>query len=224
MELKVLFLDIDNTLLDFNAAAEESMKHCFRMFELEYQPEMFSVFQEENNKIWRKIEKRELKVADLRTVRWQTILKKLGLEADGAAMEDEFKKSLHESAVPVDGAMEILPYLYGKYRLCAASNGPYEQQINRLQKADMLKYFEHCFVSERMGVEKPARGFFEKCFAVLPEISPEETMMIGDSLTADIAGGRQMGMKSCWYDREQTGHLQEADFTIQNLKLLKEIL
>ena len=100
MELKVLFLDIDNTLLDFNAAAEESMKHCFRMFELEYQPEMFSVFQEENNKIWRKIEKRELKVADLRTVRWQTILKKLGLEADGAAMEDEFKKSLHESAVP----------------------------------------------------------------------------------------------------------------------------
>lgn len=66
MELKVLFLDIDNTLLDFNAAAEESMKHCFRMFELEYQPEMFSVFQEENNKIWRKIEKRELKVADLR--------------------------------------------------------------------------------------------------------------------------------------------------------------
>lgn len=33
MELKVLFLDIDNTLLDFNAAAEESMKHCFRMFE-----------------------------------------------------------------------------------------------------------------------------------------------------------------------------------------------
>ena len=49
-------------------------------------------------------------------------------------------------------------------------------------------------------------------------------MMIGDSLTADIAGGRQMGMKTCWYDREQTGHLQEADFTIQNLKLLKEIL
>ena len=224
MELKVLFLDIDNTLLDFNAAAEESMKHCFRMFELEYQPEMFFVFQEENNKIWRKIEKRELKVADLRTIRWQTILKKLGVEANGAVMEDEFKKSLHESAVPVDGAMEILPYLCGKYRLCAASNGPYEQQINRLQKADMLKYFEHCFVSERMGVEKPSRTFFERCFEKLLDVRPEETMMIGDSLTADIAGGRQMGMKTCWYDREQTGRLREADFTIQNLQMLKEIL
>ena len=224
MDLKVLFLDIDNTLLDFNAAAEQSMEHCFQKFGLRYEPGMFPVFQEENDKIWRKIEKRELSVADLRTIRWQTILRRLGLKADGAAMEDEFKKALHESAVPVEGAMEILPYLYEKYRLCAASNGPYGQQINRLQKADMLKYFAHCFVSEQMGVEKPSRTFFERCFEKLPGVRPEETMMIGDSLSADIAGGRQMGMKTCWYDREQTGHLQEADFTIQNLQMLKEIL
>ena len=52
----------------------------------------------------------------------------------------------------------------------------------------MLKYFTHCFVSERMGMEKPAREFFEGCFAALPGILPEETMIIGDSLTADIAG------------------------------------
>ena len=116
MDLKVLFLDIDNTLLDFDAAAEQSMKHCFQMFGLRYEPGMFPVFQEENDRIWRKIEKRELSVADLRTIRWQTILKRLGLKADGAAMEDEFKKALHESAVPVDGAMEILPYLYEKYQ------------------------------------------------------------------------------------------------------------
>lgn len=98
MKLQVLFLDIDNTLLDFDAGAEQSMKHCFQMFGLEYQPEMFSVFNEENHKLWRKIERRELNVADLRTVRWQTVLRRLDLEADGAAMEDEFKRCLHTSA------------------------------------------------------------------------------------------------------------------------------
>ena len=224
MELKVLFLDIDNTLLDFDAAAEQSMEHCFQVFGLDYRPEMFLIFNEENGKLWRRIEKRELAVADLRTVRWQTILARLGLEADGAAMEDEFKKALHESAVPVEGAMEILPYLYEKYRLCAASNGPYGQQINRLQKADMLKYFTHCFVSEQMGVEKPSRTFYERCFEKLPGVKPEETMMIGDSLTADIAGGKCMGMKTCWYDREKTGCSDKADVTIQNMRMLKEIL
>ena len=224
MALKVLFLDIDNTLLDFDAASEQSMKHCFQVSGLTYRPEMLPVFREENNKIWRKIEKGELSVADLRNVRWQTILARLGLTADGKAMEDEFKKNLHNSAVPVDGALEILPYLSEKYRLCAASNGPYEQQLNRLAKADMRKYFEHCFVSEKMGVEKPAREFFEGCFQALPGVCPEETMIIGDSLTADIAGGKKMGMKTCWYDREHTGRTGEADLTIDSLRMLKEYL
>lgn len=224
MDVKVLFLDIDNTLLDFHAAAEESMAHCFQLFGLQYCPEMFPVFQTENDKIWRRIEKGELTIADLRNVRWQAILGKLGLEADGAAMEDEFKKGLHTSAVPVEGAEEILPYLHGKYRLCAASNGPYEQQIHRLQKAHLLSYFEHCFVSEKMGAEKPSRQFFQRCFDVLPGIHPEETMIIGDSLSADIAGGLEMGMKTCWYDKEKTGKTVSADFVIQDLNELRTIL
>lgn len=145
LKLQVLFLDIDNTLLDFDAGAEQSMKHCFQMFGLEYQPEMFSVFNEENHKLWRKIERRELNVADLRTVRWQTVLKRLDLEADGAAMEDEFKRCLHTSAVPVEGAVEILPYLHERYCLCAASNGPYEQQINRLEKSGYAEIFYTLF-------------------------------------------------------------------------------
>ena len=58
----------------------------------------------------------------------------------------------------------------------------------------------------------------------LPGILPEETMIIGDSLTADIAGGRKMGMRTCWYDREKTGRSDEADVTIQNLCILKKIL
>lgn len=83
---------------------------------------------------------------DLFYVRWQAILGHLGLEADGVEMEKEFRVLLNLSAVPVEGAEEILTYLkQQKYCLCAASNGPYDQQINRLKKADMLKYFAHCF-------------------------------------------------------------------------------
>lgn len=51
-KIKVLFLDIDNTLLDFDAGAAWGMEQCFRKAGLEYRSEMFSVFTEENNKIW----------------------------------------------------------------------------------------------------------------------------------------------------------------------------
>ena len=136
--IRAVFMDIDNTLLDFDAAAQEGMAHCFEDAGLIYKPEMFSVFKEENDRIWKKIEQGILTMDDLPYVRWQAILKKLGLEADGVAMEMLFRKCLFYSAVPMEGAKEILDHLQGKYILCTASNGPYEQQICRLKKADRL--------------------------------------------------------------------------------------
>ena len=73
-KIKVLFLDIDNTLLDFDAGAAWGMEQCFRKAGLEYRSEMFPVFTEENNKIWQRIECRELTMDDLFYVRWQAIL------------------------------------------------------------------------------------------------------------------------------------------------------
>ena len=116
--IKVLFWDIDNTLLDFDAGAEDSMKQAFADLGLEFKPEMFNVFQEENHIIWDKIEKGELSREDLPYVRWQIILKRLGLKADGVAMEHVFRSYLHNSAVPVSGALETLEALAGKYIFC----------------------------------------------------------------------------------------------------------
>ena len=217
-KIRVLFLDIDNTLLDFDAGAAWGMEQCFRKAGLEYRSEMFSVFTEENNKIWQRIERRELTMDDLFHVRWQAILAHLGLEADGVEMEKEFRRLLHLTAIPVEGAEELLEYLYKKdYCLCAASNGPYEQQINRLKSADMLKYFDYCFVSEKMRL--------------LPGVQPEECMMIGDSLTADIAGGKLYGMSTCWYvpsvekyNEEKSKSGKPAEYIIHELRELKNIL
>ncbi len=141
--IKSPFWDIDNTLLDFDAGAEDSMKQAFSDLGLEFKPEMFDVFQKENHIIWDKIEKGELSREDLPYVRWQIILKRLGLKADGVAMEHVFRSYLHNSAVPVSGALETLEALAGKYIFCAASNGPYEQQLNRLERGGMRKYFLH---------------------------------------------------------------------------------
>ena len=159
-------------------------------------------------------------------MRWQTILTRLGLEADGAAMEDAFRVRLHESAVPVAGALDVLTRLHGKYRLCAASNGPYAQQVNRLRRAGMLDAFERLFISGQLGAEKPSRVFFDRCLAQLPGVRPEQCLMIGDSLTADIAGGRAAGMHTCWFDPADRGAAMppQADWRITRLEALLDIL
>lgn len=228
MNIKVIFMDIDNTILDFDAGAAAGMQECFRRAGLIFKPDMLGVFREENNKVWRKIEKGELSIDDLYYVRWQAILGRLGLEADGVQMEKDFRVCLYNSAVPVPGAKEILTYLTPKYCLCAASNGPYDQQINRLQKAGMLQYFEHCFVSEKIGADKPGREFFDGCLRELPGILPQECMMIGDSMTADIAGGVTYGLRTCWFDHHRTGLEPDTDIKpdhiITDLSQIREIL
>ena len=100
-KIKVLFLDIDNTLLDFDAGAAWAMNLCFKKAGLKYRPEMFAVFKEENNKIWRRIELGELTMDDLFYVRWQTVLRHLGLTADGVEMEKEFRRLLHLSLIHI---------------------------------------------------------------------------------------------------------------------------
>lgn len=232
--MKAYFLDIDNTLLDFDEYVKCAMKDGFQRFEIvEYEPWMYETFIRENNKLWRQIEEATLTFEELKKIRWNIVFRELGLSFDGPTFEEYFRAYLHESAIPVPGAYELLEFLQGKGIICAASNGPYDQQIHRLELADMRKYFDYCFVSEKIGVSKPAKEFFERGFAIMNEgrekaIRPEECLMIGDSLTSDIAGGIAAGMKTCFYERKPGSHVFAEgvgpDYVITDLKEIKNIV
>lgn len=204
--IKAILLDIDNTLLSFDEYVKDAMRTGFKEFNLcEYDEGMFSVFTEINNKLWHSLEKGEIDLEGLKKVRWNMIFESLGISYDGVLFEKYFRARLFESAIPVDGAMELLSYLHGKYILCAASNGPYNQQVNRLKICGMLPYFEHLFISEEIGHSKPSEKFFDACLNRLnasseDRIKPDEIMMIGDSLSSDMAGGIQFGTHTCLYN------------------------
>ena len=216
MTIKAVFIDIDDTLLDFAEYVKHTMKTGFEDFGLiPYEPYMFEVFTQENGKLWRRIEDATLTFARLQEIRWNTIFEKLGITADGPAFEKYFRAALHESAIPVDGAMETLKKLKEKYILCAASNGPYNQQMHRLELAGMVDLFDYIFISEDIGCSKPAKEFFDIAFSRINEsrpdaISPEECLIIGDSMTSDMAGGINCGMKTCFFTKNKEKHF-DAD-------------
>jgi len=233
--IKVIFIDIDNTLLDFDAYVEESLRSGFEKFGLrKYEDWMYETFEKVNGGLWLQIEDGSLTFKELQKVRFNKVFEAIGgIDFDGVVFEKYFRECLNESAIPVDGAMEMLEYLSGKYILCTASNGPYNQQVHRLELAGMLDYFRHHFISEKIGVSKPAREFFDTALAELnaeqqargnAEILPSEIMIIGDSLTSDMAGGIGSGLKTCWFDRAGKGDTKDRtiDFTINMLNQIKE--
>ncbi len=208
--MKAILIDIDGTLLDFDAYVKESMREGFAKFGIaDYKEEMYDTFLRINKGLWAQIEQGKLTLDGLRKVRWNMIFSALGLSYDGNVFERYFADRLFESAVPIEGAREALAYLAPRYTLCVASNGPYRQQITRLEKAGMLPYFSHIFVSEKIGASKPSDVFFSHCLSVLAEekgsVCPSEVWMIGDSLSSDMAGAAQAGIKTCFFDRQKSG-------------------
>ena len=205
--MQMIFIDIDNTLLDFDAYIRQTMREGFVHFGLKpYEPYMEAVFHRENGKLWRQIEQGTLTFAELEAIRWDRVFTALDIAFDGQVFEKYFRAALYDSAIPVDGAMELLEALHGKYPLAVASNGPYDQQLHRLEIGGMKPYFDYFFISEHAGAAKPAPAFFDYAFRELNEnrsvpILPQETLIIGDSLSSDIAGGLQYGMKTCYYRR-----------------------
>ena len=230
--IKVVFLDIDNTLLSFSGYVKSSMRDGFAKFGLgEYNDGMFDTFERINNGLWKQLERGELTFETLQQIRWNRIFEALNIDFDGVVFEKFFRENLFSNAVPEEGATELLEYLAEKYVLCAASNGPYEQQINRLRVADMHRFFRHFFISSAVGAQKPSREFFDHCFKCLhgdgmTDLRPEESIIIGDSVTSDMAGGHSYGMHTCLYLRGQDKNeeLPSAEYRVKELLDIKRIL
>lgn len=231
--IKVALIDIDNTLLSFSGYVKEAMRDGFSFFGLKpYTEDMFPIFERVNNSLWRQIEQGTLTFEELIRCRWNRIFKELEIDFDGREFEKYFRKELFYSAVPEDGAVDLLEYLSPKYTLCVASNGPYEQQINRLKIGKMHDYFTHFFVSSQIGAQKPSRQFFDHCFSVLretdfPGLLPEEVIIIGDSISSDISGGLEYGMRTCLYQKGDRGPSpvpSGADYVVCSLAEIKNIL
>ena len=228
--MPVIFIDIDNTLLDFDAYIRQTMAEGFAHFGLRpYEPYMEEVFHRENGKLWHQIEAGTLTFRELEQIRWNNVFRALQIDFDGPVFEKYFRAALYDSAIPVDGAMELLRALHGDYTLAVASNGPYEQQLHRLELAGMKPYFDWFFVSEKLGVSKPAAAFFDGAFAELNKgretpVRPADCVIIGDSLTSDMAGGRGYGMRTCYFRRPGAAESADVDWQVTDLRQIPELL
>lgn len=226
--IKAILFDIDNTLLSFDEYVKSAMKSGFEEFGLcKYEDYMFGEFTKTNSELWHSLEKGELSFEELKKIRWNLIFEKMGISADGVAFEKYFRGYLFDSAILIENAQAVLHNLFGKYILCVASNGPFAQQKHRLKISGLLQYFSHLFISEEIGFSKPSKSFFDVCLQRLnsnsdSKIQPEEIMIVGDSLTSDMAGGIQSGLKTCFYNPDSKPIPQEMKIN-HNIKSLLEL-
>lgn len=218
--IKAVLLDVDDTILDFSLCSKEDIKLCLSQHGIPYSDHLFETFERHNSKYWQDIEAGRLTVEELRKIRWTGIFRELGIEADGQKFELDFISHLKDFAIPMEGARELMQYLSTRYRIYIVSNATHEQQRRRLGDAGLEEYIDDMFTSLDIGFVKPTKEYFDVCFSKIdPPCKPSETIIIGDSLTADIRGAIDYGIHTCWFNRHGTPQPADMhiDFTITAL-------
>ena len=226
MNIRAVLIDIDNTILDFNKSAIAAINQCAKKHGINLPDNYARIFFEVNDKLWGLLEQSVIVKQDIYDRRWNMIFSELQIDADGHAFEEDFRKEMRTTAITVDGADEILSYLSEKYPVYTASNASRLQQEARLEKTGLSKYLSGMFTSEEIGFQKPAKEFFHACYEALYPIKPEEIIMIGDSVNADIIGAKNFGFRSLWFNfrNEEYTDYNFTDFKVDHLREIKDIL
>ena len=215
MAYDVIFMDIDNTLLDFDAGTRDSLAGLLARFGLALTAEREARFHVINNRLWTAYEHGEIPKSAIFGTRFAKFLGELGVEMDPLEANEVFARGLRQSAVLMPLCLELLDALKGRFRLFAVTNGVVSTQTPRLEKAGFLPYFEQIFVSEAMGCKKPEKEFFDKCFDAIGPVDRSQCIILGDSLTSDMQGGRNAGIATCYLGKN-TGD-PRCDYVISDL-------
>lgn len=200
--IKIILWDIDGTLLDFHAAEREAIKTLFVRFDLgECTDEMIQQYSKINRSYWERLERGELTKPQVLVGRFEDFFATVGIDKNIAPeFNKAYQLSLGDTIVFCDDSYNIVQSLKGKVKQYAVSNGTVVAQTKKLRLSGLGELFDGIYLSEDLGVEKPNVEFFNKVFDDIGQIDKSEVIIVGDSLTSDICGGNNAGIRTCWYN------------------------
>lgn len=224
--IRTVLVDIDNTILDFTKGERKAIALTFAELGLRFAPRYAQWYHDLNVALWARYDKGELPIETVLKSRFEQLFKMLGWSVNTPAdMDSIYEKHLCAQHDYVHGAKGFLERLRSKYKVYAVSNGREEVQVRRLKESGLDKLIDGCFTSQRVGYHKPQVEFFDYVASHIPQYDPTATVLIGDSLTSDIQGGKNAGVKTIWFNRESLTLVGEApDFESTDFHAIEDYI
>ena len=225
MRYTILLFDLDDTLLDFGANENDSLKKLFEQHGYPFTDELFRIYNSVNKQLWADYENGMIGLQDVINSRFSATMRKLGKVVDGIEWENLYRELLGNGCQHMEGAFEVCQRLSLSHRLFVITNGVTNTQIKRLKQSGLHEFFEDIFASQSIGFQKPSRDFFTYVMSHIKEFRQEEALVIGDSLNTDIKGGLLAGIDTCWINhKSQEGSAEiQSTYTITSLAELHDI-
>lgn len=224
---KLIFLDADDTLFDYEKAEQYSLSGVLSHFDCKLDFEKVKKrYKVINSNLWYELEKGLVSKEELRYKRFEILFKEFNLDYNPHEASEVYVRHLSESNFLLDDAFELCRYLNKKYKLVIITNGIKEVQISRINNSLIKEFISELVISDDVGVAKPNEKIFEYALRLAGDYTKEEILMIGDSLSSDIKGAKNFGIDACWYNIHSIENTTELNpkYEIVALDELYEIL
>lgn len=225
MKYEYILFDSDDTLLDFQDCEEHALHALLLYAGGKASDDEKTVYKKINTEWWRRFERGEVTKAELTVGRFADTCDALGLDCDPNDLSRYYIDCLGEGHKLMDGAMGVCRALYGKCRMYIITNGIQKVQESRWNRTSIKDIFDDIFISETIGFQKPRPEYFDYVFTAIGNPPKDKILVVGDSLTSDIAGGIAAGVDTCWVNPtgKPTGNLCPT-YIIKNITECLEII
>lgn len=224
--IEFVLIDLDDTILDFHKAERNALVNTLRHFGLEPTEETIDLYLEINQNHWRALEQGKMTRKQVNEGRFTELFRRFSMEVDGPVCAAYYLNQLSLTHDYLPGAEAVVKSLCAKYSLYIASNGNSAVQTPRLANSGLNAYIQDAFISEALGENKPSKAYFDICFSRIPGFDPAKAIMVGDSLTSDIQGGINAGIRTCWFNPAGKANSTtiRPDYEINALSQLEALL
>jgi 2-haloacid dehalogenase len=204
MSYEWVLFDADGTLFDFERTAARALERTFGDFELPYDPAYVEIYRSIDERWWKALERGEISRSRLHVQRFSDLLDHVGASREPKAFADRYLEHVAEGTDLIEGAERVVSELAERVHLALITNGFAEVQTSRFSRSSLTRHFEAIVISGIVGAAKPDPAIFDEVFRRMGSPAKSDVLMVGDSLTADIQGGGDYGIDTCWYNPE--GH------------------
>ncbi|MCU4177155.1 YjjG family noncanonical pyrimidine nucleotidase [Carboxylicivirga sp. N1Y90] len=226
---KHLFFDLDHTLWDFEANSEETLIELYETFNLDQYFESFEDFHERyeshNLYLWSQYRKGKVDKKTLNFQRFHLPFCEVGFDDKAIAEQfaSEYVRISPSKTKLFPNAIDVLEKLKPHYEMHIITNGFREVQAKKLENSGLRPYFSNIYISELIGVQKPHPYFFDYSIKSC-NARKKESLVIGDSLEADIQGAIKAGIDQVFFNTKGLSHEKKITHEIDNLSELLDIL
>ena len=198
--IDTILFDLDNTILDFNKSERTALAKALTRLGISPAPQVLARYSAINLAQWKLLEQGKITRAEVKARRFRFLFDEFGIDRSPREANRLYEQFLETGADFIEGAEETLRGLSGRFRLYIVTNGTGAVQKRRIENAGISPYFRDVFISQEIGADKPDKLFFDRCFLQIPDFHKDRTVIIGDSLTSDIQGGKNAGIKTVWFN------------------------